>query len=141
MILFQTITISDCFWGIMWGWYQSAFAFFFTIIFSIIIMQKESISLLIMLAYCYWVTFFLYGAGFLLLFCYTYFNKIDCYALTYSLQMSGLVAFALFLFQVSLLFCIRYFYRINVSMISKTLILSGSVAAFFVHIIAKSFIV
>jgi hypothetical protein len=141
MIFLPIITVSDCFWAVMWGWYYSAFAFFFTIVFSIIIMRKKSISSLIMLAHCYWIMFFLYGIMFLCFFGYTYSNNICCYTLSYNLMTSSFIAVLLFFIQIGIVFYIRSFYRANIYLVSKTVALSGFCATFFVYCIAKTFII
>jgi hypothetical protein len=141
MTFFPAITIADCFWGIIWGWYYSAFAFFFAIIFSIILMKKKSIASLIMLAHCYWIMFFLYGMLFLSFFGYIFSNNICCDILSYNLVTSCFIAVLLFFAQIGVIVYIRYFYKINLFLIGKTLALSGLFATFFVYCIAKTFIV
>lgn len=140
MILGLTITMQDCFWGIMWGWYYSAFTFFFTIIFSIIVMRRKSIASLIMLAHCYWIMFFLYAIVFLAFFSYIYSNSAYCYTYCYNFKTSAFIALVLFFVQISIIFYIQSFYRVNINLVNKTILLSGFCATFFVYYIAKIFI-
>lgn len=140
MILDLTMTIQDCFWGVMWGWYYSALTFFFTIIFSIIVMKKKSISSLIMLAHCYWIMFFLYAILFLAFFAYIYCNNMYCHTLCYNFKTSFFVALFLFFMQIGIIFYIQSFYRVNIHLLGKTIFLSGFCATFFVYCMAKIFI-
>ncbi len=141
MIFSSIITFQDYFWSIVWGWYYSAFVFFFTIIFSIFIMKKKSISSLIMFAHCYWISFFLYGLLFVIFFLYTHYKGIYCYALSYNLVASCYIAFFLFLLQFAIVLYIRALYRINLKLVGKTVLLSSFCATFFVYYIAKIFVI